>query len=73
MANERSASVWDALADTPEEADNLRLRSQLMRILVSISLKPCAIPVGVWLASDEAITGNTRQNLHRFSTSPLFI
>ena len=26
--------VWDALADTPEEADNLRLRSQLMRILV---------------------------------------
>ncbi|APO82692.1 MULTISPECIES: helix-turn-helix domain-containing protein [Pseudomonas] len=34
MANERSASVWDALADTPEEADNLRLRSQLMRILV---------------------------------------
>lgn len=34
MANERSASVWDVLADTPEEADNLRLRSQLMRILV---------------------------------------
>ncbi|WP_063914384.1 helix-turn-helix domain-containing protein [Pseudomonas sp. p21] len=34
MANERSASVWDALADTPEEADNLRLRSQLMRTLV---------------------------------------
>ncbi|MFJ4385002.1 helix-turn-helix domain-containing protein [Pseudomonas sp. NPDC089408] len=34
MANERSTSVWDALADTPEEADNLRLRSQLMRILV---------------------------------------
>ena len=34
MANERSASVWDALADTPEEADNLRLRSQLVRILV---------------------------------------
>ncbi|MBA6113779.1 MULTISPECIES: helix-turn-helix domain-containing protein [Pseudomonas] len=34
MANERSASVWDALADTPEEADNLRLCSQLMRILV---------------------------------------
>ncbi|GLO47860.1 helix-turn-helix domain-containing protein [Pseudomonas putida] len=34
MANERSASVWDTLADTPEEADNLRLRSQLMRTLV---------------------------------------
>lgn len=25
------ASVWDALADTPAEAENLKLRSQLMR------------------------------------------
>ncbi|GLO06578.1 MULTISPECIES: helix-turn-helix domain-containing protein [Pseudomonas] len=33
MANERSASVWDALVDSPEEAVNLRLRSQLMRVL----------------------------------------
>ena len=23
-------SVWDAIADNPEEADNLKLRSQLM-------------------------------------------
>ena len=27
---ERYASVWDALADTPEEAANLRVRSELM-------------------------------------------
>ena len=27
---ERFASVWDAIADTPEEAANLRLRSELM-------------------------------------------
>lgn len=33
MTNERSASVWDALADSPEEAENLRLRSKLMRVL----------------------------------------
>jgi predicted XRE-type DNA-binding protein len=33
MPNERSASVWDALVDTQEEAENLRLRSKLMRIL----------------------------------------
>jgi predicted XRE-type DNA-binding protein len=33
MANERSTSVWDALVDSPEEAANLRLRSQLMRVL----------------------------------------
>ena len=27
---ESYASVWDAIADTPEEAANLRLRSELM-------------------------------------------
>jgi predicted XRE-type DNA-binding protein len=27
---ERYASVWDAIADTPEEAANLRVRSELM-------------------------------------------
>ena len=27
---DRFASVWDAIADTPEEAANLRLRSELM-------------------------------------------
>ena len=33
MTNERSTSVWDALSDSPEEAENLRLRSRLMRVL----------------------------------------
>ncbi|KJK14720.1 helix-turn-helix domain-containing protein [Pseudomonas sp. 2(2015)] len=33
MANERSTSVWDALVDSPEEAENLRIRSQLMRAI----------------------------------------
>jgi len=28
--NESYASVWDAIADTPEEAANLRLRADLM-------------------------------------------
>ena len=28
MANERSSSVWDALVDSPEEAENLRVRGQ---------------------------------------------
>jgi predicted XRE-type DNA-binding protein len=27
---ESYASVWDAIADTPEEAENLRVRSELM-------------------------------------------
>ncbi|MCO7217110.1 XRE family transcriptional regulator [Halomonas sp. OfavH-34-E] len=30
MANERYSSVWDALTDTPEEAENMRLRAELM-------------------------------------------
>ncbi|WP_036184604.1 helix-turn-helix domain-containing protein [Marinobacter sp. ELB17] len=30
MANERFESVWDAIEDTPEEALNMRLRSELM-------------------------------------------
>ena len=30
MANERFKSVWDAIEDTPEEALNMRLRSELM-------------------------------------------
>lgn len=30
MSNERFASVWDAIEDTPEEAENMKLRSKLM-------------------------------------------
>ena len=30
-------SVWDAIADSPEEATNLKLRSQLMMELKAVS------------------------------------
>jgi predicted XRE-type DNA-binding protein len=30
MKNEKFASIWDAIEDTPEEAENLKLRSSLM-------------------------------------------
>jgi len=33
MADESATSVWDVLLDTPEEAENLRIRSKLMRAL----------------------------------------
>lgn len=33
FANERFASVWDAIEDTPEEAENMKLRSMLMMAL----------------------------------------
>ena len=36
MANERYTSVWDALVDTPEEAENLRVRSELIMALTRV-------------------------------------
>ncbi|MDP3670563.1 MAG: helix-turn-helix domain-containing protein [Telluria sp.] len=33
MSNERFSSIWDAIEDTPEEAENMKLRAALMRAL----------------------------------------
>ena len=33
MSDQRFASVWDAIEDTPEEAGNMKLRSVLMMAL----------------------------------------
>lgn len=33
MSNQRFASVWDALEDTPEAAENMKLRASLMNAL----------------------------------------
>lgn len=33
MSNQRFASVWDAIEDTPEDAKNMKLRSVLMTAL----------------------------------------
>lgn len=30
MKNEQFTSVWDAIEDTPEEAENMKIRSELM-------------------------------------------
>jgi len=35
MKNQRFASVWDAIEDTPEEAENMKLRSVLLAALKS--------------------------------------
>ncbi len=35
MTNEKFASVWDATGGTPEEAENMKLRSSLMIALKS--------------------------------------
>jgi predicted XRE-type DNA-binding protein len=36
MKPETYASVWDAIADTPEEAANMRARSELMQKIAEI-------------------------------------
>jgi predicted XRE-type DNA-binding protein len=33
MSNKRFASVWDAISPTPQEAENMKLRSALMMAL----------------------------------------
>ncbi|WP_018079665.1 helix-turn-helix domain-containing protein [Thiobacillus denitrificans] len=33
MSNQRFTSVWDAIEDTPEEAENMKLRSVLLTAL----------------------------------------
>jgi predicted XRE-type DNA-binding protein len=33
MSQQQFASVWDAIEDTPEEAENMKLRSSLMMAL----------------------------------------
>ena len=39
MTTNRFASVWDAIEDTPEEAENMKIRSQLMMQLKSYITK----------------------------------
>jgi predicted XRE-type DNA-binding protein len=39
MTTNRFASVWDAIEDTPEEAENMKVRSQLMVQLKSYIIK----------------------------------
>src|SRR5476649_2749211 len=39
MTTNRFASVWDAIEDTPEEAENMKVRSQLMVQLKSYIAK----------------------------------
>jgi predicted XRE-type DNA-binding protein len=36
---EKYASVWDAIADTPEQAANLRARAELMRQIADLLKK----------------------------------
>jgi predicted XRE-type DNA-binding protein len=55
MSNERFASVWDAIEDTPEEAENMKLRSMLM-----MALKNHIIRTGMSQAQAAQLFGVTQ-------------
>lgn len=46
---ETFTSVWDAIADTPEQAANLRARSELMQQIAAI------IKANMWKQADAAV------------------
>jgi hypothetical protein len=48
---ERYASVWDAIADTPEEAANLRVRAELLHTIEEI------VKDGGWTQTEAAVRG----------------
>ncbi len=55
MSNEQFASVWDALEDTPEAAENMKLRSSLM-----MALKAHIARVGLSQAQAAKLFGVTQ-------------
>ncbi|MDZ4313641.1 MAG: helix-turn-helix domain-containing protein [Azonexus sp.] len=55
MSNEQFASVWDAIEDTPEEAENMKLRSSLM-----MALKAHIARVGLSQAQAAKLFGVTQ-------------
>lgn len=55
MSNEQFVSVWDAIEDTPEEAENMKLRSGLM-----ISLKDHLIRTGLNQSDAAKLFGVTQ-------------
>ncbi len=55
MSNERFENVWDAIEDTPEEAENMRLRSALM-----IALKERIAAVGISQSQAAKLFGVTQ-------------
>jgi len=74
MSNERFASVWDALEDTPADAEHMKLRSALMRALkdhiarTGMSQAQAATRFGV---TPPRISDLLRGKIHRFGLETL--
>lgn len=58
MSNERFNSVWDAIEDTPEESENMKLRSMLM-----IALKNHITRAGMSQAQAAKLFGVTQPRI----------
>lgn len=69
---QRFDSVWDALADTPKEAEQLKARSQLLMALqekiAGIPLKDAAVLLGVTVSRISEIRSG---KFHLFSLDKL--
>lgn len=74
MSNEKFASIWDAIEDTPEEAENMKLRSTLMMAIKShitetgISQAEAAKLLGV---TQPRISDLMRGKIHLFGLDAL--
>jgi predicted XRE-type DNA-binding protein len=55
MRNKRFTSVWDAVEDTPEDAENMKLRSSLM-----MALKTHLVSTGLSQAQIAKLFGVTQ-------------
>ncbi len=58
MSNERFESVWDAISDTPAEAENMKLRSALM-----MALKEHIVAKGLSQAEAAKLFGVTQPRI----------
>ena len=58
MSKKQFASVWDAIEDTPEEAENMKLRSGLM-----VALKAHISRVGLTQSQAAKIFGVTQPRI----------
>jgi hypothetical protein len=54
---QRFTSVWDAIADTPQEVASMRARSALMMSLTAATAGMVRIPANVTVSDSGNVTG----------------
>ena len=60
MSNERFASVWEAIEETPAEAENMKLRATLM-----MALKDYIVRTGLRQSQAAKVFGVTQPRVSR--------